>query len=60
MKIENRLNALHALATLRRMEIANEDTTITGQRKYNEIYAACIAYFGENDPVFNAFENGHR
>ena len=60
MKIVTRLEALHALCTLRRMEINGEDISLFGQRKYDAIYTACENFFGENDPVFERFANGHR
>ena len=48
MKINNKLNAIHAMATLRRMEISCEDCTKTGSAAYCAIYEAAEAFFAEN------------
>ena len=57
MKISSRLEALHTLCVIRRMELANEDMTREGDKLWNELITACEEFFGESDPVFNRFYN---
>ena len=48
MKISNKLDALHAMTTMRRMEISGEDNTATGSSIYCNLYDAAEAFFAEH------------
>lgn len=56
MKINNKLDAIHAMATIRRMEIFGDDCTKTGSAIYCTIYEAAEAFFAENPcPAWDRF-----
>lgn len=48
MKINNKLNAIHAMTTLRKMELSGDDCTKSGSAIYCAIYEAVEAFFAEN------------
>ena len=48
MKINNKFDAIHAMSTLRRMEISGEDCTKEGSARYCAIYEAAEEFFSQN------------
>lgn len=58
MEIKNKLDALHAMANMRRMEIDGRAYARITYKEYDAIYAACERYF-KNHPskVWDAWEN---
>lgn len=57
MIINTRLEALHTLAEMRRMEISGFAYTAAGDRVWLEMFNACERFFPDNDPVWNRFAN---
>ena len=60
MRINSRLEALHTLCEIRRMELADEDATREGAKRWDALLTACADFFGDTDPVFNRFYNGYK
>lgn len=55
MKITNRLDALHALCEIRRLELSGEDATRAGFKRWDELMTACDEFFAADDPVWVEF-----
>lgn len=58
MTINNRLQALHCMAELRRMELFEFDQTATGDRVWTELFTACENFFADApENIWERFAN---
>lgn len=58
MKIKNRLEALHVMASMRRMELDGTYCASHSAKTYDTMYDACETFFAEHpDDVWNTFES---
>ena len=58
MEIINKLDALHAMSTMRRMEISGDDCTKNGFKLYCKLYDAEEAFFAKNPcAIWDNFAN---